>query len=342
MDRIPRLAWSLGLALTLLLGLSPAAFADWDVVIVITAFHVDKDTDPDFIFSDDPDPYIKIVIAKPQAGHGTGTGSGTSPTVSGQAVCKNPHVGEVFVAPHFDPEAISWYVYDNDGGLRGGDDLMSSGLAGLPGAGPWTVSSSGPSASIEMQISKVPTTCGKNWTYSCRDLPSTATADTTIPVELTTHINELSSPGLVVVEETIPAGFTFDSSTTPPVSITPILEDDAPEGSAPMGTLVRWEFTEPPVGDLPIHYTVRTPKDRELLGGSFANAIEQDGETFLTVYGYNETTIGGLVEDCNGNGVEDLLDIIEDGIPDDNSNGVLDECEVVDEVPLDLVPAERP
>ncbi|MCH7720510.1 MAG: hypothetical protein IH988_05900 [Planctomycetes bacterium] len=65
--------------------------------------------------------------------------------------------------------------------------------------------------------------------------------------------------------------------------------------------------------------------------------IDQDGDVDLTDYSSFLLAYFGPFDDCNNNGVLDLTDIITAASPDDNANGIPDECETVGDLDGDGV-----
>jgi hypothetical protein len=134
----------------------------------------------------------------------------------------------------------------------------------------------------------------------------------------------------VTVSEQIPPGFTFMGAVPEPNSVEIRFGGgDVTPGDEPFGTLVSWTFLNPAPGSVhEIHYDVNTPESPEQLGQAFANKIVQDGQVFYSAFPLDQIAIGGVLSDCNGNGIDDSVDLAMETSGDCNHNLVPDECDI--------------
>ena len=131
------------------------------------------------------------------------------------------------------------------------------------------------------------------------------------------------------VEEQIPEDFVYQGGFGGPLpdTVEP-LDDD--EGV--LGTMLTWNLTNPTPGlpfQVVISYGVLTPFDPDQIAQAFRSRIVSETRARTTAMPLEDVVIGGLLHDCNGNFVEDILDIYTGFSLDLDNDGVPDECDVL-------------
>jgi hypothetical protein len=154
-----------------------------------------------------------------------------------------------------------------------------------------------------------------------RTLPASASTNELIQISLTLGVDQLV-PSSLTLSELIPDGYVFVGAIPPPDSMEPVAD-----GDESFGTRLIWEFPKPLNGvDIPIQYEAITPNDPALIAQAFRSMIVEAGAVHGNLLVLSDVVIGGVLNDCNSNGMEDVLEIFNGTAGDRDGDLIPDEC----------------
>ena len=297
-------------------------------IVEIASLEVLADTDP-FPGAGCSDVFVEMALlpTAPTGKEGCEPFVYVTGTEGNQCPGSNPHEGLEVTWFSPNPVELTSIVWDDD--VLSDDDM--SGIACVVDTTAPVCDHCGSCGSPA-----VSTTMCVTWPLDCetlgielpsvsRTLPDTAFPGMLIPVELILKVARGKSPDRLTLREQLPSGFAFQGAFPRPDEVRELMDSD---GS--LGTVLTWEFVNPDAGEeIPITYEVLTPADPQLIRQPFSAMVIQDGRALANALPASSIVIGGVLHDCNDNGIEDLIDIAEGRSADINKNNVPDECEEI-------------
>ena len=153
------------------------------------------------------------------------------------------------------------------------------------------------------------------------------------PIMVTLPITSVGSPDVVTVTETVPPGFVYLGGPPPVPVVTPLTVDGEDAGTA-----LTWNLLNPAPGtEMLLAYDVQVPINPAQMSQPFRLSVDQDGFSYSFGMPVEQLSVTGFVNDCNGNLVDDGIDIATGTLADCDGNAIPDICDP-DYVLLDCQP----